>query len=175
MAKTLVLSFIATDKPGVVERITEAVAEAGGNWLESRMAHLAEKFAGVARVSIGDAKAADLEAALAALNEEGFHLVVEAARNTAPPQGHVLVLDFVGPDHPGILHEISHCLAERKVSVENMKTELDDAPMGGGKLFHAKGRVRMPDGLDEDGLRDALEDLAGALMVDISLEEDAPA
>jgi len=173
MAKTLVLSFIATDKPGVVDRITAAVADAGGNWLESRMAHLAEKFAGVARVSIADAKAAALVTALDALNEEGFHLVVEAARDAAPPGGQVLVLDFVGPDHPGILHEISHCLAERRVSVENMKTELEDAPMGGGKLFHAKGRVRMPAGLNEDELRDTLEDLAGALMVDISLEDDA--
>ena len=173
MAKRLVLSFIATDKPGLVERISETVAGAGGNWLESRMAHLAEKFAGVARVSVPDDKASDLEAALAALQDEGFQLVVETAGKSAPAGGQLLVLDFVGPDHPGILHEISQCLVAQGVSVENMKTELEPAPMGGGRLFHAKGRVRMPEGLNEDQLRDALESLAEALMVDITLEEDS--
>ncbi|MEK9723057.1 MAG: ACT domain-containing protein [Rhodospirillaceae bacterium] len=173
MAKTLVLSFIATDKPGLVDRLTATVANAGGNWLESRMAHLAEKFAGVARVSVPDAKAGELAAALDALAGEGFHIVVEAATDALAAGGPVLVIDFVGPDHLGILHEISHCLAERGVSVENMKTELEPAPMGGGMLFHAKGRVRMPGGLEADALRDALEDLAEALMVDISLEADA--
>jgi len=173
MTKRLVLSFIATDQPGLVEKITETVAECGGNWLESRMAHLAEKFAGVARVSVPDGKRAALEDALAALNEEGFHLMVEEAGKAVPAAGQVRVLEFVGPDHPGILHEISHCLAERGISVENMKTELEPAPMGGGRLFHARGRVSLPEGTDEGALGDALEDLAGALMVDISLDPDS--
>lgn len=173
MVKRLVLSFIATDKPGVVERITEAVADAGGNWLESRMAHLAEKFAGVARVTVPDDKAAGLESALSALNEDGFQMVVETVGELTEQEGRVLVLDFVGPDHPGILHEVSSCLAERGVSVENMKTELEEAPMGGGRLFHANGRVRVPESADNTALRDALEELAGALMVDISLDPDA--
>jgi len=172
MAKRLVLSFIATDEPGQVERITEAVAKSGGNWLESRMVHLAEKFAGVARISVPDDKAAALEGALAALRDDGFHLIVETAGKAQPAEGQVLVLDFVGPDHPGILHEISQCLTERGVSVESMKTELEAAPMSGGRLFHAKGRVRMPAGLDEGQLRGSLESLAEALMVDITLEEE---
>ena len=45
--------------------------------------------------------------------------------------------------------------------------------MGGGRLFHAKGRVRVPESADNTALRDALEELAGALMVDISLDPDA--
>ena len=69
----------------------------------------------------------------------------------------VLALDFIGPDRPGILHEISHCLAEYKVSIENMRTDLEPAPMGGGQLFHATGRVRIPTDLAEDDLRNALE------------------
>ena len=172
MAKRLVLSFIATDQPGLVERITEAVAEGSGNWLESRMANLAGKFAGIARISVPNDKAAALEGALAALRDDGFHLVVETAGKPQPLEGQVLILDFVGPDHPGILHEISLCLAECDVSVESIKTELEAAPMSGGRLFHAKGRVRMPAGLDAEELRDSLESLAEALMVDITLEEE---
>ena len=172
MAKRLVLSFIATDEPGQVERITQAVVNSGGNWLESRMVHLAEKFAGVARISVPDDEAAALEGALAALRDDGFHLIVETAGKAQSVEGQFLVLDFVGPDHPGILHEISQCLAERGVSVKSMKTELEAAPISGGHLFNAKGRVRIPAGLDEGQLRGSLESLAEALMVDITLDEE---
>ena len=130
MAKTLVLSFIANDETGIVDRVTEIVSEAGGNWSESRMAHLAEKFAGVARVTIPDAKAVNLEAALINLEEEGLHLIVEKASDPLPLQEGRLTLSLIGPDHPGTLHEISYFLAENPVSVETMRTQLVAAAMG---------------------------------------------
>ena len=37
----LVLTLIGPDRPGLVEAVAEVVAAHGGNWLESRMAHLA--------------------------------------------------------------------------------------------------------------------------------------
>ena len=87
MAKTLVLTFIADDRPGLVDRLSETVAAAGGNWLESRMAHLAEKFAGIAMVEIPAGKVAALKKALAVLEDEGFHLTVEEAKAEAPKAG----------------------------------------------------------------------------------------
>ena len=48
----LVLTIIAADKPGLVERIAQNIAAHGGNWLESRMAHMAGQFAGILRVSV---------------------------------------------------------------------------------------------------------------------------
>ena len=53
-----------------------------------------------------------------------------------------------------------------------METRLQRAPMGGDMLFQATARVRVPASLSEDTLRDAVEALAGALMVDITLSED---
>ena len=172
MSKTLVLTFIAEDRPGLVEKLSEAVTEQGGNWLESRMAHLAEKFAGIARVEIPSDKVSSFKAALTALEAEGFRLTVEEARVDTPPGGTVLTLDLVGPDHPGIVHDISHCLAERGVSVEEMETDIRQAPMGGGTLFYARARVRGPAKLNEQELRQALEGLTAALMVDITLREE---
>ena len=48
----LVLTLIGSDRPGLVEAVAEVIAGHGGNWLESRMAHLAGKFAGILRVEI---------------------------------------------------------------------------------------------------------------------------
>ena len=184
MEKTLVLTFIAEDRPGLVERLSETVADQGGNWLESRMAHLAAKFAGIARIEIPETNISALRKALAALEAEGFHIAVEEAGEAAetpvkapaaaasPPAGALYTLDLVGPDQPGILRDITHCLAERGVSVEDMETDIREAPMSGGLMFYAEAQVRVPTGLGGDELRDALEGLAGSLMVDITLRRE---
>ena len=58
MRTSLVLTVIGTDRPGIVEQLSDRVLAAGANWEESRMARLAGKFAGVLRVSV-DAGRAD--------------------------------------------------------------------------------------------------------------------
>lgn len=169
MGNTFVLTFIAEDRPGLVEKLSDVVTTRGGNWLESRMAHLAEKFAGIARVDIPADKIASFKNALAALEAEGFRLTIEEATIGAAPAGTVQTLNLVGPDHPGIVRDISRCLADRGVSVEEMETDIREAPMGGPPLFYARARVRTPAGADEDELRGALEGLSAALMVDLTL------
>ena len=80
---------------------------------------------------------AAFKAALSALENQGFTLTVEAAATAAPPDGPVLHLELFGPDHPGIVHDITHCLAKHGASVEEMETSLRRAPMGGDMLFQA--------------------------------------
>lgn len=172
MAKQLILSFIADDRPGLVDSLSRAVTELDGNWLESRMAHMAEKFAGVARVELPNAdKAQALRARLAKLESDGFHIFVAEAEHPPDLLGAALVIDLVGPDHPGIVRDVAHCLAAHGVSVETMDTYTQDAPMGGGKLFHAHLEVRIPEDLPEEKLRDDLEQLASALVVDLDIRK----
>ena len=171
--QTLVLTFIANDRPGLVGELSETVAAEGGNWLESRMAHLAEKFAGVARVEVPADKVASLKAALNALAAEGFHIFVEEAAEDARARGPAFSLDLVGPDQPGILRDITTCLAGLGASVEDMETDIREAPMGGGSLFYAEARLTAPASMSEAQLRDALESIGDALMVDITLRESA--
>ena len=172
MPSTLVLIFIADDRPGLIEKLSEAVSAQGGNWLESRMSHLAGKFAGIARVEVPDGKAAPFRAAIQALEAEGFHLTIEEAVAEAAQAGSVLTLDLVGSDQPGIVRDISACLAERGVSVEEMETDVREAPMGGGTLFYARIKARAPADLSDDELRADLERLGAALMIDITLHEE---
>lgn len=173
MADTLIITFIARDRPGVVEQLSNVVETHGGNWLESRMVHLAETFAGVARVSLAGTNAATLKAALAALGENGFQVMVheagDAPASTASP---VIAFEIVGPDHPGIVHELTRTIAALGASVEEMETRIEGAPMGGGTLFYAETKVRLPDDLSEEDFRDALELSANALVVDIVIGND---
>jgi len=170
----LVVTLIGPDRPGLVEAVALAVADHGGNWLESRMAHLAGKFAGILRVEVPGEKTDNLMAALSALDSAGLKIVAEpsAAPGTST-EGRVLDLELVGLDRPGIVREISQLFAESEANVEELATDRSSAPMSGEMLFTAKARVRLPVSADLASLRKALERLASDLLVEIRLVETA--
>jgi glycine cleavage system regulatory protein len=167
----LVLTLIGPDRPGIVESIAEPIAARGGNWLESRMAHLAGQFAGILRVEVPDDKAAGLTEALRRLDTRGLHVTVQRGPRPSTTSRRTLVVDLVGLDRPGIVHEISRVLAERGVNIEELVTDRTPAPMSAELLFRSRARVNVPDALDAAELRGRLEKLAQDLMVQVTLAE----
>ena len=166
----LVLTLIGPDRPGIVEAIAEPIARHGGNWLESRMAHLAGKFAGILRIDVPAGRQASLVSALGELEASGLKLTIEVGPEAvAEPASRTFLLELVGLDRPGIVREISHALAERGVNIEELTTDRTTAPMSGELLFRSRARVSVPAGTDPERLRERLEQLAGDLMVQITL------
>ena len=109
---------------------------------------------------------------IAALAAEGLSVRVEDAgpADAQPADGPAtFTLHLVGQDHPGIVAEISSALAARGVRIEELLTDVVDAPMGGGTLFEARATLRMPPGADAE-VRADLERLADELMVDLELD-----
>lgn len=166
----LVLTVIGEDRPGLVESLSETVANHGGNWLESRMAHLAGRFAGILRVAVADDRADGLRDALAALQTRGLSIVVERGASGAPVAAARLRLELLGADHPGIVRDIARALAQRGINVEELETESVSAPMSGEPLFRATAELQAPGDLPIEELRAKLEELAEDLMVDITLD-----
>jgi len=169
--ESLVVTVIGKDRPGLVESVSAVVEAHGGSWVESRMSRLAGQFAGILRVSVPSAEADALSDALEALRSGGLRLLVERGVEEAEEDGHVILLELVGSDRPGIVHKISEALAARGVNVDELNTECEGAPWSGGTLFKAMAKLRAPRALDLDQLRESLEAIAGDLMVDISIGE----
>jgi glycine cleavage system regulatory protein len=168
----LILTLIGPDRPGIVEAVAELVAAHGGNWLESRMAHLAGRFAGVLRIEAPADNVEPLEAALLGLQSSGLKLVLE--RSETSPAGAPLRpvdIELLGLDRPGLVREISELLAARGANVEELRTDRFSAPMSGDLLFGAQLRVNVPQDLPIAQLRGDLERLAADLMVEIRLAE----
>jgi glycine cleavage system regulatory protein len=171
MRSHLVLTLIGADRPGLVEALAAKVAQHGGNWEESRMAHLAGKFAGILRVSVPTAQAAALAQALGSLEREGLRVMVEGAELAgADTRARKLRLELIGNDREGIVRDVSQALARRSVNVDELHTSCEDAPMGGGQLFRATALLRVPAEVAVEELRATLEDLADDLMVELSLD-----
>ena len=174
MNKSLVVTVIGPDRPGLVSMLSDRARGFGANWAASRMACLAGQFAGIVHFEVAADKANALTAALAGLESSGLRVViVESDANPPPRDRRIVRLELVGQDRPGIIRDLSACLAQRGVSIDELDTEIASAPMSAENLFKVKAVLVVPEALSNDQLRRSLETLANEMMVDIALGEDA--
>lgn len=172
MTRALVLTVIGEDRPGLVEALAQLISEHEGSWDESRMARLAGHFAGVVQVHLPDGRADGLIAALPGLAERGLQASVVDSEWFRVNVDHrdTFRLELIGQDRPGIVREISSVLAALGVSVQDLRTVVESAPMSGERLFRAQAELVPPANLELERVRAALERLADELMVDVTLE-----
>ncbi|MDF3937168.1 glycine cleavage system protein R [Pseudomonas citronellolis] len=164
----LVLTVIAPDQPGLVERIAQCIAAHGGNWLESRMSRMAGQFAGILRVAVPAEGYDELVEGLQELNAHGIRVLLADSGIDPVCNWKPIHLDLVGNDRPGIVRDITRLLAEHGVNLERLSTEVQPAPMSGEPLFHADAVLAVPLTLPLEQLQQRLEALADDLMVDLN-------
>ncbi len=171
MSKSLVVTVLCDDRAGVVDDLSEVINAHGGLWVESRMASLAGKFAGILRVQVSAADEPALIAALHALQGKGLQVLAESGRADAVSERQRMQVELMGQDRPGIVHHLSHALAQQGISFDELETETVEASMAGGSLFKARATVHLPESVDLDDVREQLEAVANELTVDIHLGE----
>ena len=174
MPTSLVLTVIGPDRPGLVESLSETLAVHDGNWEESRMARLAGQFAGILLATVPTENANPLIRDLQNLEATGLYVAVEISAGEPPPEAYrMLHLELVGQDHPGIVRDISHALANHGINIDEFSSHCSSASMSGETLFHAAAQLRVPEDVTTDTLKAVLESVANELMVDITLDEDS--
>jgi len=174
MKTSLVLTVVGDDRTGLISALSDTIAAFGGNWTETRMASLGGKFAGILLVTVPQAQANDLIAAVKRLDARTLHVDVARSEADAPSGTRLLTLELIGQDRPGIVRDISHLLAEHGINIEELETACVSGSFSGEALFKAQARLRLPRELSTADLRASLEALANELMVDLSLDEAAP-
>lgn len=176
MTTSLVVTVVGSDRPGIVNEISDAAQRFGANWAASRMASLAGQFAGMVHFEIGEQDADALTQALQDLERSGLRVVIvrtQAQRIPAARRG--VRLEVVGHDRAGIVRDLSGNLAQLGVSIDELHTQVVSAAMSGERLFKVKALLAVPAGVQNDELQRALEALANEMMVDIELNGDSGA
>ncbi len=168
MKQQIVFTVIAQDKPGIVTTLAKVVKDNDGNWLDSRMSQLAGEFAGIVHVEIALDKKKDLEEALMALSKQAVAITIRQAGNAIAAGDYKLhEIEIFGNDRPGIVAEVSQLFAEKAINILEFDTDINDAPVTGGMLFHADAVIGVAKGTNLDELQDKLHDLADELSLDI--------
>jgi glycine cleavage system regulatory protein len=167
---SLILTVIGDDRPGLVGELSAVISAHQGNWLESSMAQLAGKFAGIVEVGVAAGQAEALTQALGTV--AGLRITVEKAKpRESAGKGRRLKFALVGHDRIGIVREVSQVLANHAVNVESLETHTSSAPMSAAVLFHAVAELTAAPSLDVGALTAELERISNDLMVDITLDE----
>ena len=164
--KSILISVLGDDKPGLLDSLSEIIVSNDGDWIESNMSTVEAKFAGILRVNVPPKNAKKLIKELTSSK-----LGLQIAEETAP----VTFSDFksynielIGQNHVGIINKLSHVLTyELKANVEGIKTEIVDASMSGEQLFKAQITLHLPKSVDERLIKDKLELIADEMMVEI--------
>lgn len=170
--KTLVLTVIGEDRPGIVAELSELVERHQGNWLESHMANLGGQFAGMVEVAVDAANAGPLTESLKQLGEKGLSVVVAGAGEVVPAlPTRSLEIELLGRDHPGIVHEVTEGLADIGVTIETMSTECFSGSMSGGEMFKAVLGIVVPETMSYTAIEKTLHRISNDMMVDVLIEE----
>ena len=170
MQKTLVITFIANDRPGLADTLSSLINQHQGNWLESKLAQMAGKFTGIIEISIHSDQINALQSALKGLSEQGISVLVESVDDILNSSNkRTGCVNILGLDRTGIVKEITQALAAEHINVERFYSKVEAAPMSGEPLFKAEIDISLPSATDIDKLDDTLENIAQRLDIDYQL------
>ena len=172
MKKSIVISVLGNDSPGLVESLSKIIVAHDGEWIESRMASLAGKFAGILRIDLPASKVRDFQIALQNAEDLGLSVIFEeSVPSQHTPVQNQFEIELIGQDQPGIVHKISSALAQMNANVDELHTEVVEASMSGESLFKADIKLHIASDVKSSEIRALLEELANELIVDIELLE----
>ena len=172
MDKHIVITCVGPDQVGLVDQVTETILDKKGNIEESRMARLGGEFAMLLMVTVSETNLKDLEKELEKLQDDGYHVYTRETGREIPSrfQGWVPFDLFVTvADHEGILHSITHSLAEKNINVELLDTAVTSAPMSGTPLFTLNAVILVPPGLSREEWNSPLEQAGRDANVNITV------
>ena len=168
----LVITALGNDKPGIVNKLSKAILEHGGNITESRMMALSGEFAMMLLVAGEEDCIADINSKLNDIGENlGLTIVAKATTLKEPEQKrlpyHVTVVSM---DHPGIVHDISDFLSSRNLNIEEVETKTYPAAHTGTPMFSLDMIISIPTDSSIRTLRDEFLVFCDDLNLDASLE-----
>lgn len=172
MSKNLVISALGNDKPGIVNELSKAILDQGGNITESRMTVLGGEFAMMLLV-IGTQECIDniiskLEATGEKLN---LTLIAKETQSQESDQKRLpYQITVVSMDHPGIVHNISDFLSSRNLNIEEIDTNTYPAAHTGTPMFSLDMIISVPADNSVRELRDEFITFCDDLNLDASLE-----
>jgi len=172
MKHHLVFSLLGPDRTGLVDRVAQSLSKHRANLEDSRMSVLGGEFAMMFLCSVDAAQLDGLQKEMAAVAQE-LDLLINS-KPTTLRKSHIGMLPLQvavrGADHEGIVHELVHHLVEQGASVDNLESQLVNAPYSGVPLFEMQMRISAPASLSLSALRRKLQAVGDELNVDVEIE-----
>ena len=169
-----ILSAIGTDRPGIVDEVSQYIFDRGGNIEDSRMVNLRGQFAMMVLVGGGADVLERLGRELGEFSKRSgmsAELRPAGAGRPGPAAADALPYRLVGTgiDQPGLVHRLAHLLRELGVNIESLETRLTPAPYTGAPMFELEAVLSVPRATQVSQLRQKVGALCDQLNVDWDL------
>ncbi len=162
------LSISGHDRAGIVRDVSEALLDVNANIEDSSMTALRGRFVMMLMVSLPEgSKLSELKAVLANLEQRtGLSVYSQPVaddemHHTPPEPDHVVTVS--GADKPGIVHDVTRCLADLDVSIVDLSTRLGED----GRIYMMALEVAVGD--ESEAMYQRLAELSERLQIDVEV------
>ncbi len=171
MTRHFVLTVTGPDLPGMEQELTQLISRHQAQWVASRMAHMAGRFASILFISVGGRFADALTIALNSLQVEGVDIRIDRVESSPTYSGeHHLLMNLIADDAPQLVTDVSRLLDEQCIRISELHTDTLPAPYTGEMMQSIQAHLRAPSGVDVDAVRSRIESLSPELMLDLCPE-----
>ncbi len=172
MKQLIALSAIGSDRTGMVHDLTRAIADCGGNIVESRMSALGSEFTMSLLISGNWHSLAKIETELKKVAEASDIVLQMRRTEQRAVRGDMLPysVDIVCLDQAGIVSSVSGFFSARGIDIAELDTRSYAAAHTGAPMFSLRLVVNVPSRIHLGVLREEFMDFCDHLNLDAILE-----
>lgn len=163
--QVMVLTIIGEDRPGLVDKLAQAVHQAEGNWLRSSFCQLSGQFAGFIEVMLDANDQQELQTACDKIKD--LHITLRPSQASNEAKHELLTFAITANDRKGIIADITRVLNGFELNIVKMESYCENAPNWGNPVFHASVTIDRHNKVQPDKIVDAIQALADDIIVDI--------
>jgi len=173
MTAKLVISALGTDRPGLVDKLSNIIYSHALNIEDSRMTVLGGEFAILLLVA---GESSSLEALQSAQGEieQALNMSLLIKPTTATNTADDVVpysVEVSALDNPGIVHNITSFFSKRDINIINLQTKRYFAPHTGSPMFALHMTIGIAADFNIAELRDAFLETCDGLNLDAELKK----
>jgi glycine cleavage system transcriptional repressor len=167
----LILTAVGPDQVGLVEKISQFIAQHGCNIEDSKMAVFCGEFAVIILITGESGALVKIANAYHELEiQTGLTISIKTPSTRKPAESFLPYrLTASCMDHPGIVHKLSQVLSRHGVNIESMETKTYAAPVSGTPIFRLEAIVSIPTKTNINGLRERFGEVQREENIDIEL------
>jgi glycine cleavage system regulatory protein len=160
----IMVTINGSNQADLVKILSEKTHALGGKWINSKISHIDEYFAGLIKIEIGSDHVERLINDFKSLAMNVEAVVLGAALQETLTH---MELNIDAKDRPGLVHDISEVLSENSIRVENMECHRLGLADVSGTVFTSQFKIAVADNFNKEQLLNSLQEISGDLVIDL--------
>lgn len=164
MSVQIMVTVSGSNQTDLIKILAEKTHALGGKWLNSKINHIDDYFAGLIKIQIEVDHVEKLIANFKALAINVESIVL----GSIVPKKHMhLDLTIDARDRPGLVHDISEVLSDNSIRVENMECHRFGVADISGTVFTSHFKIDVNESFNEDELVNSLKEISSDLVIEV--------